>query len=240
MKKKYIFIFLTIIIFILMGFGIYGYLKIKSLYPPVERGRITSPDSLLDAVLLEFPTSALDPYFYKLYIVPRGDTSFDTGSSVFGGEAFEDLKVDWKIPRLIEIHYEYGRIEQFTNYTYFNKFTPPIEVELRLVPSQFHTSLPRSTYHPDFITVSSSAGPNGTISPSPSVIITYGDSATFTFTPAKGYHVDSLYVDGVGAQAKVFGQRILKHQDKRGVEILSFTVASVSVIEKIHVTFIHN
>ncbi|MFI5253384.1 MAG: beta strand repeat-containing protein, partial [Bacteroidota bacterium] len=46
-------------------------------------------------------------------------------------------------------------------------------------------------------TITSSAGANGTISPTPSVNVNYGDSTTFTFAPATGYHVDSLYIDNV-------------------------------------------
>ncbi|MBI5019947.1 MAG: T9SS type A sorting domain-containing protein, partial [Ignavibacteriales bacterium] len=42
-----------------------------------------------------------------------------------------------------------------------------------------------------------SAGSNGSISPTPTAIVNYGGSQTFTITPSTGYHVDSLIVDGV-------------------------------------------
>jgi hypothetical protein len=41
-----------------------------------------------------------------------------------------------------------------------------------------------------------SAGPNGSIAPSGSVIVGDGANPLFTFTPVTGYHVDSIMVDG--------------------------------------------
>ena len=45
-------------------------------------------------------------------------------------------------------------------------------------------------------TIIATAGPNGTINPSGTVPLSYGDSQTFTFTPAPGYHVADVKVDG--------------------------------------------
>ncbi len=51
-------------------------------------------------------------------------------------------------------------------------------------------------------TIFANAGPNGTINPSGTVVLGYGDSQTFTFTPAPGYHIAEVKVDGntVGTQ----------------------------------------
>ncbi|MBS4027615.1 MAG: hypothetical protein KGZ58_03165, partial [Ignavibacteriales bacterium] len=38
---------------------------------------------------------------------------------------------------------------------------------------------------------------NGTISPSGTLSVTHGDSRVFTITPNTGYHIDSIFVDGV-------------------------------------------
>ncbi|WP_460594453.1 CARDB domain-containing protein [Geomonas sp. Red276] len=46
-------------------------------------------------------------------------------------------------------------------------------------------------------TITASAGPNGTITPSGAVTVFYDDSVTFTPTPNTGYHVDHVYVDNV-------------------------------------------
>ena len=46
-------------------------------------------------------------------------------------------------------------------------------------------------------TIEASAGPNGSISPGGAVNVIHGASQMFGITPASGYHVDSLLVDGV-------------------------------------------
>ncbi|GEM_PF-2389452 len=45
-------------------------------------------------------------------------------------------------------------------------------------------------------TITATAGPNGSISPSGAVLINQGANRVFTVTPDTGYHVDSLVVDG--------------------------------------------
>jgi DNA-directed RNA polymerase subunit RPC12/RpoP len=47
------------------------------------------------------------------------------------------------------------------------------------------------------ITITATAGENGTISPSGSVILTNGSSQVFTFTPDSGYDIKDVLVDGV-------------------------------------------
>ena len=46
-------------------------------------------------------------------------------------------------------------------------------------------------------TITATAGPNGTISPSGGVSVADGGSQTFTITPATGYHIDSVIVNGL-------------------------------------------
>src|SRR5207247_2526914 len=50
-------------------------------------------------------------------------------------------------------------------------------------------------------TIAASAGANGSIAPSGSVVVTDGDDQGFTITPATHYHVADVLVDGssVGA-----------------------------------------
>src|SRR5208337_2791080 len=52
------------------------------------------------------------------------------------------------------------------------------------------------TFAPLTYTLTPSAGSNGTISPSSAVTVNYGGGQTFTFTPATGYQVSSVAVDG--------------------------------------------
>jgi uncharacterized repeat protein (TIGR02543 family) len=50
-------------------------------------------------------------------------------------------------------------------------------------------------------TIAASAGANGTITPSGDVPVSYGGSQAFTMTPATGYHVADVLVDGVSVGA---------------------------------------
>src|ERR1041384_5132036 len=56
----------------------------------------------------------------------------------------------------------------------------------------------------DTLTITASAGANGSISPSGSVAVLYGSDQGFTITPSTGYHVTDVTVDGssIGAVAK--------------------------------------
>ncbi len=46
-------------------------------------------------------------------------------------------------------------------------------------------------------TIDASAGPNGSISPSGSIVVNYGANPTFGFTPNPGYQIEDVLVDGV-------------------------------------------
>jgi len=54
---------------------------------------------------------------------------------------------------------------------------------------------------PAIFTITASAGPNGTISPSGAVSVTQGTSQTFTLTPGTGFAITGLSVDGVSVSA---------------------------------------
>jgi hypothetical protein len=48
----------------------------------------------------------------------------------------------------------------------------------------------------NYYLITSSAGANGSISPTPSVDLAYGSNQTFTITPAAGYQIAGVLVDG--------------------------------------------
>ncbi|MBS4028932.1 MAG: InlB B-repeat-containing protein [Ignavibacteriales bacterium] len=73
-------------------------------------------------------------------------------------------------------------------------------------------------------TISASAGSNGSINPSGSVMVLNGRSQTFTFAANTGYHLDSLVVDGVGSTS----------------ESGSYTFSNVTENHSINVTFAIN
>jgi len=53
----------------------------------------------------------------------------------------------------------------------------------------------------DAFTITASAGPGGSISPSGSILLNYGANQSFTISPDTGYHVDSVVVDGTNEGA---------------------------------------
>ncbi|MCW1309794.1 MAG: PQQ-binding-like beta-propeller repeat protein, partial [Candidatus Nanoarchaeia archaeon] len=50
-------------------------------------------------------------------------------------------------------------------------------------------------------TITASTGPGGTISPSGTITVNYGDSKTFTITPNTGYKISNVKVDGISVGA---------------------------------------
>src|SRR5262249_9700500 len=48
----------------------------------------------------------------------------------------------------------------------------------------------------NYLVITASAGSNGAITPTGAVNVNYGASKGFTFSPATGFHVDSVFVDG--------------------------------------------
>ena len=81
-----------------------------------------------------------------------------------------------------------------------------------------------SVIAPPSHTITASAGPNGSISPSGAVTVAHGGAQTFTFTPAGDYHVEAVTADGV-AQDPV---------------PLSFTFTNVTADHTISVSFAIN
>ncbi|MDR2712583.1 MAG: InlB B-repeat-containing protein [Clostridiales bacterium] len=71
-------------------------------------------------------------------------------------------------------------------------------------------------------TITASAGSNGSIAPSGSVIVVEGANQTFNFIPLSGYEVDTVTVDGTAAP-----------------KANSYTFTNVTANHEIHVTFKH-
>ena len=77
-----------------------------------------------------------------------------------------------------------------------------------------------ATFKPIIYTITASAGANGTISPSGSVLVNSGASQSFTITPASGFQVDVVTVNGVSQGA-----------------ITSYTFTNVTANQTINATF---
>ena len=87
---------------------------------------------------------------------------------------------------------------------------------------------PHRRHFPDKYTITASAGPNGTISPSGEITVAEGASKTFTITPDEGYKIADVIVDenSVGAVASyTFDTVEGDHSITASFEKIDYTVA---------------
>jgi hypothetical protein len=82
---------------------------------------------------------------------------------------------------------------------------------------------------PTTYTIAASAGSNGTIDPSGSVVVNEGDNVTFTMTPVTGYHVADVLVDAVSVGAVTsytFTNVTAAHTIEASFAIDTFTISA--------------
>jgi hypothetical protein len=86
----------------------------------------------------------------------------------------------------------------------------------------YNSKYVQSGFSPELVIegLAASAGPNGSISPAGSFFRTRGASQTFTITPATGYHVSSVLVDGTSVGA-----------------VTRYTLSNITVSHTISATF---
>ena len=83
----------------------------------------------------------------------------------------------------------------------------------------------------DTFTITATAGANGTISPAGAQTVDYGGSQTFTITPATGYHVADVLVDGnsVGpVTGRTFTNVTANHTISASFAIDAFTITATA------------
>jgi hypothetical protein len=96
-----------------------------------EITRIISPDSLVDAVVME-QTGALTDTFYRVHIVPVNGKQKE-GHEIFRADGIRNLNVNWPHPKLLVISYDKARIFQFSNFWQSSEvkdFTYVVEIKL--------------------------------------------------------------------------------------------------------------
>lgn len=99
-----------------------------------ETQRETSPDKLVDAVLVSRETGATVATATELYLVPTGQ-DWNGETPILRGDKFEGAHVRWRGARFLEIRYAKGRIFSFTNFwNSANLQTFKYVVEVRLMP----------------------------------------------------------------------------------------------------------
>jgi hypothetical protein len=109
--------------------------------PGDEISRVTSPDSVVDAVLVEVDGGALSSNEQILYIVPKGE-KYEKGHELFVGDHIEGLKVFWKQDKFLVIQYDQGRVFRFSSFWESREVQNfRYVVELRLMPTAANFSL---------------------------------------------------------------------------------------------------
>ena len=107
--------------------------------------RITSPDSVVDAVLLGVGGTPRAPNYYALHLVPaRQPVAWRDKPVLTVRRQSEDFSVRWRRPKLVDVRYTEALIADFRsfwrsrdvqNYFYL--------VEVRLTPLADSSSIPR-------------------------------------------------------------------------------------------------
>ena len=100
-----------------------------------EIQRMQSTDLKVDAVITRTNAGATTSFAYMLYLVPSGNEVIQ-GQEIFRADKLVDMKIIWTQPKILEIHYQKGRIFHFTNFWSSEKIDNFKHViEIRLVPS---------------------------------------------------------------------------------------------------------
>jgi hypothetical protein len=121
--------------------GIRGFSNLLFPVPQNEVARITSPDNVVDAVMIEIGCGAPCSSTDLVYIVPKGQVPRNEDErSVFSADDFSGEKLSWTGPHLLEIAYTKAFINRFANVSYpfavfGNEESWRYKVEIRLAPA---------------------------------------------------------------------------------------------------------
>jgi hypothetical protein len=106
-----------------------------------EIARVTSPDGVLDAVVIRDNCGVPCPYGYSVFLVPKGERApEDLQRAIFRADSMVDEKLAWNPGHILEIAYSKAEIYAFRNMAYplgdFGRKEKNWEyrVEVRLVP----------------------------------------------------------------------------------------------------------
>lgn len=113
-----------------------------------EVSRVKSPDSQVEAVLVEGNAGATTSVVSKIYLVPAGaklQVDERADSDLFAADHIKGLKILWKKPKLLQVQYDEARILRFKNFWYSAEVQNfRYVVEVRLDPTATDFSLPLS------------------------------------------------------------------------------------------------
>ncbi|MCO5050766.1 MAG: hypothetical protein M9920_00470 [Verrucomicrobiae bacterium] len=111
-----------------------------------EVNRFKSPDSQIEAVLVEGDAGATTSTVTSIYLVQTGGkrpSDERINPAVFAADHIKGLKITWKQPKLLQVQYDEARILAFKNFWYSAEAQNfRYVVEIRLEPTASEFSLP--------------------------------------------------------------------------------------------------
>lgn len=113
-------------------------LVVRSAGGETEFSRKTSPDGVVDAVVVQDNPGAFSSYIYFLYIVPRGTNPGGTGDPyVVNTSEGDALVVNWDKPHFLSVTTGNSHAKFFGN-LWYSKKVPDYYVELTLTETSKH------------------------------------------------------------------------------------------------------
>jgi hypothetical protein len=104
-----------------------------------EFSRKTSPDGVLDAVVIQINPGAFSSYLYHLFLVPKGaqvDANWTDTPIVYTSEG-DPLTVNWEKPHFLTVTTGDSHVQLFAN-LWYSKRVPDYYVELTLAETGKH------------------------------------------------------------------------------------------------------
>lgn len=117
-------------------------------YDLMNKNILPSPDSVVDAVIMEKWYPARNKVFNEIYITQHNSNKVGMENPVFEGSNLDSFQVYWRHSRSLEIRFNQGEIKHFKNIWYIS--SDPIFsyfVELRLITINNDWSLPEILRH---------------------------------------------------------------------------------------------
>ncbi len=110
--------------------------------------RVTSPDGIVDAVMIRKNAGATVPFVYEVHVVPKGEKTKEDLEK-FVADHVTDLEIGWQKPQLLRISYGQARIFTFSNFWQSAEVQDfKYVVELRLEPASNGFSLSERDRNP--------------------------------------------------------------------------------------------
>ncbi len=116
-----------------------------------EIARVTSPDGVVDAVMIRDNCGAPCSYGYSVFVVSRGKAApKDLTQNVFSGDDMTGGKITWRKAHVLDVLYDRARIYGFRNISYplgASQKNWNYKVEIRLRPSSELACLGETDLH---------------------------------------------------------------------------------------------